>query len=139
MEIIEAKEHPKGGHIVTFQKVIRVEKKGWAGFCENTVTKTVTEEWLRESFGKWFTWTALKKLTNYSPHETAWDEYQIKQKYSPKPLMFKPKAKGNPNRCMFCHSDMSGMAAQCLKCGGAMHLACADENKDKCITPGCQK
>jgi hypothetical protein len=117
-EIIEVRKHPKGGYIVTTEGthntleqrtkggLFSIPKREWA-------EKPITREWLRPDSVEWYTWPALNKVA-YDTARTLrilWDEYQTRQKYSPPPGPYKPKAKGNPNRCMFCHTDLSKMAA----------------------------
>lgn len=137
MEVIDVKEHPKGGHVVTIQR----EKVSYDYTAHSNTPsrseKLITEEWLRVRHLQWYLLPSLDKAPYGTDQEEAWKEYFVRQKYGPPLKTYKPKARGNPSKCMFCHSNMSGMSAQCLKCGGAMHLSCANESGGKCITPGC--
>jgi len=132
MEVIKIENHPKGGIVVTIQKT----KSTWT--TKGGVKEVITEEWLRIKHYSWYLLPDLTPAAYNSDYEKALSTYKVRQKYGKPTKTYKPKAVGNPNRCMFCHTGLSGMAASCLKCGGAMHLSCADENKDKCITPGCK-
>jgi len=137
-EIIDVEEHPQGGHIVTRQKTKYHEATKTK---KRVVLETSNEQYLRTGYLEWYTWPALETVTAAHGWKTTlennWKERELRLKYQPT-KSFKPKPRGNPNRCVYCHTDMSGVAAQCLKCGGALHLTCAQENNNRCITPGCE-
>ena len=89
----------------------------------------------------WFTWPELLEIEDSDKIALryALTYHQRTKCYNPPSIKtFKARPKGHPTRCMFCHDDMSGMSANCLRCGGAMHFACAQEQGGGCITPGCQ-
>lgn len=128
-EVVLVEKHPKGGHVVTIQEPDG-DRVG-AGGLKQTV-------YLRLSYCDWYLWPSCTKVDSGWPRlENAWDSYQVKLKWNP-PVELAIRASGNPHRCMFCHDGMSGLAAYCLKCSGAMHLACVGEAGDACQTPGCE-
>lgn len=149
-EVLKALTHAKGGHVVTFEivkteTVSKDEKadKGQA-LCEQSnnltrVTRSVVEALLVKKDWTWYNWPKCDRVGYQLAHkfQETWDAYQVRQVFNPPPEIAPPQPKGNPRRCMFCHEDMSGLAAHCLKCGGAMHLACAREGEERCLTPGC--
>lgn len=86
----------------------------------------------------WYTWPELLEITNANDARYAYDYYQRVKRLNPPALAnYELKPKGVPTRCMYCHTDMSGLSASCMACGGAMHLSCAFENGNECVTPGC--
>lgn len=123
IEVIRETAHPKGGVVLTF------EYQG--------ASKGLTFDVLRLDWCRWFSWPECVKVDNYPPLTDAYESWQIRAAYNPAVEITPPTPKGNPRRCMFCHDSMSGLAAHCLACGGAMHLSCAREGGDKCLTFGC--
>lgn len=158
-EIIEIQDHPEGGEIITFQwlseNFCKMQKdRRFLYFCtvyfctagkhhvdsfECKLHPTIinTKSYLRTSRYEWYTWPECNKLgLDKMSLEDSYESHHVRLKYAPKtPLKLQPR--GNANRCMYCHTDLSGLAAQCLKCGGAMHLDCAKETNNLCQTPGC--
>lgn len=154
-EITDIQDHPEGGEVITLQWLsdnictMQNDRRGLLYFCslgkhyvdrqtcKSHPTVLEVRTYLRISGYEWFTWPDCQKVgLNKTDLEDCYESHQVRQKYAPKtPLKIQPK--GNANRCMFCHTDLSGLAAQCLKCGGAMHLDCAKEKDNVCQTPGC--
>lgn len=127
-EIVLVEKHPKGGHVITIQEPDG-DRVGTGGLKQTV--------YLRLSHGDWYLWPTCKKISpGWSDLEHAWDSHQVRLSHNP-PVELKIRTTGNPHRCMFCHDGMSGLAAYCLKCRGAMHLACSSEAGDRCSTPGC--
>lgn len=128
-EVILVEKHPKGGHVVTIQETVH----DWRTKT-NSLKQTV---YLRLDWADWYLWPSCKKDSDWTDLESAWKSHQVRLSHNP-PAELQIRASGNPHRCMFCHDGMSGLAAYCLKCSGAMHLACVGEAGDACQTPGCE-
>lgn len=123
IEVLRETKHPKGGVVITF------EHQG--------ANKGLIFDALRLDSFQWYTWPECVKIDFYPPLSDAYESWQVRNKYNPPVEITPPQPKGNPRRCMFCTEDMSGLAAHCLACGGAMHLMCVREAGDRCLTPGC--
>ena len=144
MKIVDVNEHIEGGHIVTVE--FWTAGKWFFGLFGKE-SKPYTKRFLRNDVVDWFSWPDVRKLSTEMDLslEDSFGEFKLQKKYSALRERYQESScaveaepSAAPSRCMFCHTEMEGLTAQCQSCGGAMHLACADEVGDKCVTPGCE-
>lgn len=133
-EVLKVEEHPKGGHIVTVRRSRR-QSCGFLWLQERRVEWQ--ETYLRKGSLDWYRWPECVAVEYFADLYKAWDSWETRQSHNPPVEIMKPQPVGNPRCCMFCRDEMSGLAAFCLKCSGAMHLDCAKEAGSQCRTPGC--
>ena len=129
-EVVEIAKHEKGSaQIITF---LGPEKETVELLYEPSTSFSMDP--------KWFTWPTLLRVRDAYEFWFALHYYKRVQHYNPPAMAnYELKPRAAASRCMFCHTDMSGLSASCLSCGGAMHLDCAFENGNSCATPGCSE